>query len=574
MSSTRLPAKVLQPLCGKPLIWHIIHRLKKSRHIETVVVATSSKPSDNPLEDFCKNEAIPIVRGSLKNVLARVALAAEKFPSEYIVRVAGDAPLIEAETIDKMIELLEFEDADRIFGDGRPTIHCGFEVVSSRLFATILKDFGDDPVAKEHVTGMLGFNPNLGKGANFTFEDSHVIEGVNASVDTPADQSFITALYRETGATVGDLSLSEAVAALKANPALLNINADVKRKSALAKSQMMLFVVQGGSEYGLGHLKRCLKLANTARSHFAYGIHFLYIGETGLELIAADGFQCTATTKGKAAETLKNLSETLEANLLVIDIKDALSKSDLCSTELLMSLPICLIDDASERLDVATVTFVPPTPEVTAIDWSQLSCIPYIGWKWSIVPNGPALQCPTRKVDDKSRILLTMGGSDPYRLTERFAAILAKTGCANPVSVLIGPDFREPKETISEVKTFLPHAEMLENVTEMGSLFQTHDIVLTAYGMTVLEALAYGCATAFTPHSENDSEAATMLVEDGAAINLGPHASTPDAVIAGRLKLMLSSHEKLNAMGQRGAEKFSHETCENIMQVLASLEAR
>ena len=34
MGSTRLPGKVLKPVAGKPLLWHIVHRLKACRLVE------------------------------------------------------------------------------------------------------------------------------------------------------------------------------------------------------------------------------------------------------------------------------------------------------------------------------------------------------------------------------------------------------------------------------------------------------------------------------------------------------------------------------------------------------------
>ena len=44
MGSTRLPGKVLRPVAGHPLLWHIVHRLKKSHLIEDVAVATTTNP--------------------------------------------------------------------------------------------------------------------------------------------------------------------------------------------------------------------------------------------------------------------------------------------------------------------------------------------------------------------------------------------------------------------------------------------------------------------------------------------------------------------------------------------------
>ncbi|MFM9863155.1 MAG: cytidylyltransferase domain-containing protein, partial [Micropepsaceae bacterium] len=52
MKSTRLPGKVMAPVVGQPLIWHILHRLKKSELIETICVATTRDPSDDGLAAY------------------------------------------------------------------------------------------------------------------------------------------------------------------------------------------------------------------------------------------------------------------------------------------------------------------------------------------------------------------------------------------------------------------------------------------------------------------------------------------------------------------------------------------
>src|SRR4051812_22107048 len=52
-SSQRLPGKVLRPLCGKPLLAHLVGRLKRSAVLDVVAVATSTEPSDDAVAAFC-----------------------------------------------------------------------------------------------------------------------------------------------------------------------------------------------------------------------------------------------------------------------------------------------------------------------------------------------------------------------------------------------------------------------------------------------------------------------------------------------------------------------------------------
>src|SRR6201986_3632439 len=95
MGSTRLPGKVLRPIAGAPLLWHIVHRLKKSHLIEDVVVATTTNPLDDALVTFGREHNVTVVRGPEYDVLARFALAAEASDADIVVRVSSDAPFID-----------------------------------------------------------------------------------------------------------------------------------------------------------------------------------------------------------------------------------------------------------------------------------------------------------------------------------------------------------------------------------------------------------------------------------------------------------------------------------------------
>src|SRR5580692_7494143 len=77
MGSTRLPGKVLKPIAGRPLLWHIVHRLKASQFIEQVAIATSVNPRDDAIVEFGRENDVAVVRGPEDDVLGRFARAAE-----------------------------------------------------------------------------------------------------------------------------------------------------------------------------------------------------------------------------------------------------------------------------------------------------------------------------------------------------------------------------------------------------------------------------------------------------------------------------------------------------------------
>ena len=103
MNSTRLPGKTLRMVAGKPLLGWQISRLKKSRLLDDIVVATSTSPEDDLLEEYCDQNEIKCFRGSEHDVLGRVAGLIEKYEIDTHVELYGDCPLIDPEIIDDMV---------------------------------------------------------------------------------------------------------------------------------------------------------------------------------------------------------------------------------------------------------------------------------------------------------------------------------------------------------------------------------------------------------------------------------------------------------------------------------------
>ena len=45
--STRFPAKVFADINGKPLIWHVVDRLRHAKKIDKIIIATTVSPKDD-----------------------------------------------------------------------------------------------------------------------------------------------------------------------------------------------------------------------------------------------------------------------------------------------------------------------------------------------------------------------------------------------------------------------------------------------------------------------------------------------------------------------------------------------
>jgi len=149
-SSSRLPNKVLKPLAGRPMIWHIVQRARACENVGHVVVATSVDPSDDALAKFCAEKEIECYRGSLSNVLSRYLGVLEHYDYPYFVRITGDCPLIHPPFIDRQIQALIAHDADLVRCDAPSTLLEGQGSCSTRSLRRVAQA-SDHPDDQEHV---------------------------------------------------------------------------------------------------------------------------------------------------------------------------------------------------------------------------------------------------------------------------------------------------------------------------------------------------------------------------------------------------------------------------------------
>lgn len=224
MSSTRLPGKVLRPLAGRPMMARQLDRLKRSRRIDRLVVATSTEPIDDAIADFCTREAILCHRGPLTDVLARFAGAAEAFgPADHIVRLTADCPLTDWEIIDACINLHLETGSDYTSNGVERTFPDGLDV--EVMTAAALKRNQAQAAAgpeREHVTMYIYRNPSQFRLTHL--KQSFDLSALRWTVDNPADFAFAEAVYADLLTHKPDFLQADILALLHRRPDIMAIN--------------------------------------------------------------------------------------------------------------------------------------------------------------------------------------------------------------------------------------------------------------------------------------------------------------------------------------------------------------
>ena len=232
MGSERLPNKVLMDLSGKPVLKHIVDRVKQSKKVDKIIIATTDKPKDNPVVDFCIREKVDHYRGSEDNVLERYFHAAKEFGIGTIIRVTGDCPLIDPQIIDKMIEnyfqvkpdiltnagLIESE---RTFPRGLDAEVFSFE----KLFEA--HQNAEKKYHKEHVTPYLYENSKKVIYYKHFVNLSHI----RITLDTIKDYELIKIVYDNLYKDKHDFYLEQIEELFRQNPQLSKVNSEIKQKN-------------------------------------------------------------------------------------------------------------------------------------------------------------------------------------------------------------------------------------------------------------------------------------------------------------------------------------------------------
>lgn len=228
MSSTRLPGKVLEPLAGQPLLVRLIERVRQSRLLDQVVVATSTEASDDPIQQLCDEHDVACHRGPLDDVFARFLEVCRRFTPETVMRLTGDNPLVDPEVIDRVIEAHRDSGADYTSNSLERTFPYGLDVEAVQTTALVaLGSYRLTRPEREHVTLGIRNRP-----ARFRLESVRSEEDLSSlrfTVDYREDLTFVQEVFARLYPVDPAFRLSDVTSLLEREPWLRRTIDDVPR---------------------------------------------------------------------------------------------------------------------------------------------------------------------------------------------------------------------------------------------------------------------------------------------------------------------------------------------------------
>ena len=194
-NSSRLPNKILKKIGDVESIIFQYKRIKKSKNLDDIIVATSDTTSDDKLIKVLKKNNIKYFRGSEKDVLSRFYNCAKNKKVDAVVRLTADCPLIDFTIIDKVIELFKSKKLDYASNITPPTFPDGMDVEIFK-FSILKKTLKNtkNKYDREHVTPYMQRNKKIKKACLYNSKD---LSKIRLTLDTIDDYKNINSLVKK-----------------------------------------------------------------------------------------------------------------------------------------------------------------------------------------------------------------------------------------------------------------------------------------------------------------------------------------------------------------------------------------
>ena len=232
MTSSRLPGKVLIPADGKPMLEHLLTRLKSVESVDEIVVATTTNKSDDVLSDLAKVLMVGCFRGSESNVMSRVLNAAQEVDADVIVEVTGDCPILDPDIIEQTIRIFLHNECDYASNVNIPSYPIGMDAQVFKT-ETLGRSYAmtRDPIDYEHVTRHIRQHPEIFKHINVVAPPELHWPELGLALDEQADYELIKTIIEHFSKEEHPFRCRDVIELLRHRmPHLVEMNRDVIRR--------------------------------------------------------------------------------------------------------------------------------------------------------------------------------------------------------------------------------------------------------------------------------------------------------------------------------------------------------
>jgi spore coat polysaccharide biosynthesis protein SpsF len=234
MASSRYPGKALVPLAGRPLLEVLLERMLSTGR--PVVLATARNPENDPLAEVAARLQVPVFRGDEEDVLRRHVECARQHGAAAVVRVTGDNPLTDIETLERLVAAHLATAADYTYVPGDALL-MGIlpEVIATAALERAWQE-GEPRHRSELVTLYIKEHPEAFRIQTQPLPDGLYRPELRLTVDEKEDVALMQAVFERLAEPGQIVTTRQAIALLDREPELVRINAHLRHRAANLRS--------------------------------------------------------------------------------------------------------------------------------------------------------------------------------------------------------------------------------------------------------------------------------------------------------------------------------------------------
>lgn len=293
----------------------------------------------------------------------------------------------------------------------------------------------------------------------------------------------------------------------------------------------ILFRCDGSKDIGLGHVSRCLVLAQKLNNNLTTKIFFaLKNFDLGINFVK-NKFPVTIYKKGiiSYSDWLKDAIHQLDIDILILDVRNDLNKDELLKIKLIKHLKIITIDDPENKRLLSDIAIYPPVPQINQMKWKNYNGELFVGWEYVIIKDDflrPYKIC----INSKPKILVSMGGTDPFDMTHYVINSLNQFEKEFKVIIVLGHGYQYYKKLKSLlVKTNLEY-EIVQNPKNFYQIIRSVDFGVISFGQTAYELTAVGIPALYICISHDHNISSSLFTELNFGISSGVFNEIDDVV--------------------------------------------
>lgn len=199
MGSRRLPGKVLKEIQGKPLIWHIAHRVSLVNGLDSIVLATTVDPLNDPMENYATSQGWLCHREVDEDDIAgRMYHTLTLAQADAILKVNGDCLLIDPQEMNLAFQKFESDNLDYLSNKVDRVVPwaASFEIISKKAITWAHENL-ETAEDRELTANYIKDRPDQFKSYSFVWEDIRNLKlnEFDLTIDTAEDFEKVDELF-------------------------------------------------------------------------------------------------------------------------------------------------------------------------------------------------------------------------------------------------------------------------------------------------------------------------------------------------------------------------------------------